>query len=211
MKEYHKIQSLFLRNEVTNFKTFLEGQWTTPEFEYLRYNAWVFEEKVDGTNIRVIFDGEKVQFGGRTDNAQIPSFLVTKLMELFPAEKLKEVFPEGATLYGEGYGAKIQSGDTYIKDGCNFILFDVTCGGAWLTRESCRDIAQNLSISMVPIIAAGTLNLAIDMCRNGFASALRETPPEGLILRPIVDLFDRRGQRVISKLKLKDFPAEVSA
>ena len=29
------------------------------------------------------------------------------------------------TLFGEGYGVKIQKGEKYIKDGVDFILFDV--------------------------------------------------------------------------------------
>lgn len=55
MTEYHKIQTLFKRDMESKHKTLLEGQWTLPEFEYLAGNVWTFTEKVDGTNIRVIF------------------------------------------------------------------------------------------------------------------------------------------------------------
>ena len=53
MREYHKIQSLFLRDPATQHRTFLHGQWSMPEFEYLADLEWTFTEKVDGTNIRV--------------------------------------------------------------------------------------------------------------------------------------------------------------
>jgi hypothetical protein len=55
MKEYHKIQTIFKRDMTNKAKSLFEGRWTMPEFEYLANNTWVFTEKVDGTNIRVIF------------------------------------------------------------------------------------------------------------------------------------------------------------
>ena len=83
MTEYHKIQSIFKRDMTSKRKTLIEGEWTLPEFEYLAGNTWIFTEKVDGTNIRVIFKDGGVTFGGRTDDAQIPAQLVTRLNERF--------------------------------------------------------------------------------------------------------------------------------
>ena len=62
MNQYHKIQTVFKRNPVTNFKTLLNNYFSLPEFEYLASNQWRFDEKIDGTNIRVIFDGKEIQF-----------------------------------------------------------------------------------------------------------------------------------------------------
>lgn len=210
MSEYHKIQSLYLRDPATKFKTFLEGKFTLPEFEYLKDLEWTFTEKIDGTNIRVYWDATKEQFsfGGRTDEAQMPTFLFSKLTELFTAETLKAALPEGEgwVLYGEGYGAKIQKGGgDYIPSGVGFILFDVCCEGIWLKRESVEDIARKLSIPCAPIVGAGTLELAVHMCKVGFPSQLRASAPEGLVIRPKVELLNRIGQRVITKLKLRDF------
>ena len=70
MKEYHKIQTVFKRDPDNNFKTLLMGEYSLPEFEYLKDNKWVFTEKVDGTNIRVIWDGKDIFFKGKTDKAQ---------------------------------------------------------------------------------------------------------------------------------------------
>ena len=75
--EYHKIITVFKRNP-ENMRFLLEGEWATPEFEYLKDNKWVFTEKVDGTNIRIMWNGEAVTFGGKTDTAEIPSFLVNR-------------------------------------------------------------------------------------------------------------------------------------
>ena len=83
MNQYHKIQTVFLRDPATNYKTLLEGQYALPEFEYLANNQWTWTEKVDGTNIRVIWDGTAIVFGGKTDNAQIPASLVNRLSDTF--------------------------------------------------------------------------------------------------------------------------------
>jgi len=131
MKQYHKIQTCFKRNETT--KHIIEGNWTLPEFEFLKDNKWIFTEKVDGTNIRVMWNGESVVFGGKTDNASIPVFLLYKLQELFEGTQKRLLFAEKfgkekceVCLYGEGYGAKIQKGgENYISNGVDFVLFDV--------------------------------------------------------------------------------------
>ena len=69
MKEYHKIQTVYLRDPETKYKTLLVGQYAKPEFAYLANNEWVFTEKVDGTNIRIgLVDGE-YRVGGKTDGS----------------------------------------------------------------------------------------------------------------------------------------------
>ena len=65
MSKYHKIQSIFKRDMTSKRRTLIEGYWTLPEFEYLANNPWTFTEKVDGTNIRVMFSNGVITFGGR--------------------------------------------------------------------------------------------------------------------------------------------------
>lgn len=208
MKEYCKIQTVYKRDPATKHKTLLEGDFSISAFEYLAKNEWIFTEKIDGTNIRVQFENGLVTFGGRTDNAQIPAFLVQRLMELFAADKLNTVFPDGnVCLYGEGYGAKIQKGGgNYIPDECGFILFDVLCGDWWLERENVEDIAAKLDIPVVPIIGTGTLLDAVEQTRSGFESIVGNCIAEGIVMRPKTELCDRAGRRVIAKIKHRDFP-----
>ncbi len=206
MKEYHKIQTVYLRDPATKYKTVLEGQFATPEFEYLQNNVWVFTEKVDGTNIRVLWNGEQVEFAGKTDRAQMPPLLLKQLTEMFPLDIFQTPELPSLCLYGEGYGAKIQKGGgTYIPDGCSFILFDVMIDGVWLESHNVEDIAAKLHLNTVPLIGKGTLLEGVAMVKSGYASRLRTTAPEGLVLRPDVELRDRRGKRVIAKIKAKDF------
>ncbi len=210
MIEYHKIQSVYLRDPANRHKSFLEGQWSMPEFGYLVKNEWIWTEKVDGTNVRVHWNGEKVTFGGRTEDAQMPLFLVRRLEELFPRAKFHEHFPPAdhsdVMLYGEGYGAKIQKGGgNYNRDGVDFVLFDVQIGGVYLERHNVEDIAQKMGIRLVPIIGSGSLLDGIEMTRNGFDSTWGPFKAEGLVMRPAQELMTRLGHRIITKVKTRDF------
>ena len=156
MKEYHKIQPVFQRDPENRFKTLLEGEFSMPEFAFLQDNLWVFTEKVDGTNIRVIFDGDEgIRFGGKTDNAQIPVPLMNRLNEKFLplVGRFGEVFGDTEVcLYGEGYGAKIQKGGGNYGASQDFVLFDVKIGDWWLERVNVEDIATKFGIDVVPIL-----------------------------------------------------------
>ncbi len=207
MSEYHKIQSIFKRDMTSKQKTLIEGQWTRPEFEYLANNIWEWSEKVDGTNIRVIFRDGAITFGGRTDDAQIPAKLVKRLNERFlpMAAKLAEMFEGGAVLYGEGYGAKIQKGGGNYRPDQDFVLFDVAVGNWWLQRADVEDVAQKLSLDVVPIIGEGTLHDAVAKAKAGIVSKWGDFQAEGIVARPKTELKTRSGHRLITKIKCRDF------
>lgn len=210
--KYHKILSLFKR-DMEGDKKFIIGEWVSPEIKYIKDNDWVWTEKIDGTNIRVMWNGKEVVFGGRSDNAQLYVPLLYKLQELFqrigPRQIFKEVFGEeecDVVLYGEGYGAKIQKGGgNYIPDGVGFVLFDVAVNGLYLERENVEDIANKFGIKVVPIIGHGTLKEAIEMVKKGFNSKWGKFIAEGIVARPRVELLTRQRERIITKVKHKDF------
>lgn len=209
MIEYHKIQTIFKRDIRGQI---VEGDYTLPVFEYLKDNKWAFTEKVDGTNTRVLWDGSNVQFGGRTANAQMPVFLLKVLQSTFLPEILREVFPDGTfTLFGEGYGARIQKGGgNYKSNGVDFVLFDVLATNSdghsiWLERPSLYDIAEKLGIGVVPVVGYGTLADAVELVRAGQKSVWGNFTAEGLVLRPYTELMTRNGHRVIAKIKHRDF------
>ncbi len=210
--KYHKIQSLFKRN-IEGDNKFIIGAWTTPELYYLKDNTWEFTEKVDGMNMRVMFNGQDVTFGGRSDNAQIPAELFQRMQMLFqfehPLSVLKEVFGQEenleVVLYGEGFGAGIQKAGVGYGQTKDFVLFDVMINGMYLERNNVDDIAKKLGIKSVPIIGYGTLNDAIEMVKKGFKSQWGDFIAEGIVTRPTVELFTRRGERIITKVKYCDF------
>lgn len=207
LKEYHKIETLFERDEKT--KKLIEGKFRNKTVEYLKDNEWEFTEKIDGTNIRIYWDGHKVSFYGRTDRAQIPQMLVNKLMELFGGEVNEQLFEQKfgeseVTLIGEGYGEKIQNGGNYTK-GNDFILFDVVINDNFLDRASVEDIAQFFNIRPVPTVLVGNLQNGIDFVKTKPKSLIGTANSEGLVGRPLQELQDKQGKRVIVKIKVRDF------
>lgn len=207
MNEYHKIHTIYKRDPNTKYKTLLEGQFSLPELDYLSNNIWVFTEKVDGTNIRVMFHNGLVTFAGKTDSAQIPAQLVTRLNERFipMAIEMQKVFGCDACLYGEGYGSKIQKGGGHYRQDQDFVLFDVRVGEFWLQRADVENVAGQLGIDLVPIIGKGTLYDAINRAKEGFISSWGPFSAEGIVARPKTELKARNGNRIITKIKCRDF------
>jgi len=220
LKEYHKIHTIFKRDQETKTKKIILGDWSDPVFEYLANNKWDWDEKIDGTNTRVMIDNQQcieggfyppaLKFGGKTNNAQLPAKLVEHLNNTFLSqkEKLFEMFPDGACLYGEGYGAGIQKGGGNYSQSQLFILFDVRVGNWWLEREKVKDISYKLGINTVPIIGQGTLHELLEFVSQGFRSLWGDFDAEGIVARPSIGLLNRASRRIITKLKHKDFEPE---
>lgn len=204
---YPKINTIFYRDEKTH--EIIPDKYSLEEFEYLKDNEWVFTEKIDGTNIRVIWDGQNVVFGGKTDNAQIPTTLLYKLQSYFDgnnkAKLLDKFGSKNVVLYGEGYGHKIQgkSGEAYGD--VDFIMFDLMVDGVFWNTYAVKAIAERLGVKSVPIIGKGTLGQFTEMVNKGFKSNIADMTAEGIVARPLYELSNSRGQRIITKIKHKDF------
>ena len=211
MRKYEKIDTLFAR-DMEGTKKLKPGVFRDPAVEYLANLDWEWTEKVDGTNIRIHWDGHQITFGGRTDNAQIPGELVAKLNEIFMNDAAEELFEQSfgekeVILFGEGYGRKIQKvGSAYITDGVDFILFDVLIGDNYQPREWVEKTAQMFGIKTVPLVGHGTLWDAVAYVRRHQLSVLAEgrCEMEGVVCRPTVELRDRCGNRIIVKIKWCD-------
>ena len=209
MIEYNKIETLWKR-DMEGTKKLLEGQFRNPTVEFLKDNIWTFTEKIDGTNIRVYWDGHTITFGGRTDRAQIPTHLLDYLLATFKTNEAEQIFEEkfGETpviLFGEGYGPKIQKGGERYRDDVSFILFDVFISGNYQPRETVEDVARSFGIDAVPIILEGTLDAAVAFVKSHPDSTMGTAKMEGLVGRPKIELRDRCGKRVIVKIKWEDF------
>lgn len=205
MKPYHKIYSIYKRDEKGKIR---EREYSCPEFEYLSNLDWVWTEKIDGTNIRVMWDGEgqKVKFGGRTDNAEINMKLIEKLGEVFTQEKLEKVFRNTPVcLYGEGFGPKIQKGGGNYGKEMDFIVFDIFIDRWWLKREDIEGIAASLEIKIVPMVGKGSLSCMVNKVKEGLTSTFGDFLAEGIVAKPEIELFTRDGERIITKIKGKDF------
>ena len=211
--KYPKIKSLFKRGEGFKFT----GEFVSEFLSDFTDFRWVCQEKLDGMNIRIICDYENKDFKyfGRTDNAQIPEHLqpeLNKIIERVKEINTSEAFPNISTfiLYGEGFGHKIQKGGLYLGDKVAFNLFDCYAfipskKGFWLEAPRLAQLVELFKINLVPAWDAMTISEASDLVKAGFQSKYGTAKAEGLVLKTRFPLFDSFGERLIFKLKTKDF------
>jgi len=164
-----------------------------------------------------MWDGAEIRVAGKTDAAMIPPDLMKFILDRMDLYKIVQKF--GATpfvIYGEGYGAGIQKGGGYGATK-SFIVFDVFIDNKWwLNRGQVTDIATVFGFDVVPFIGKMSLESGVTLVRNGFPShlAAKQTgtgmQAEGLVGRPVETLFDKKGARIIIKLKTKDFAREAA-
>lgn len=210
MRTYEKIETIYAR-DMEGTKKLIPGTFRNQTIEFLKDNCWEWTEKVDGTNVRVFWDGHAVTFGGRTDKAQMPVPLVNKLNEYFGGETNAQIFEQAfgereVILFGEGYGKGIQAaGKAYNPDGVDFILFDVLIHDNYQPRESVEGIAEMFGVKAVPVVGHGTLEQAVEYVKGHPQSTMGNVEMEGVVCRPSVELRDRAGNRVIVKIKWHDF------
>lgn len=207
LKEYHKIETIFKRDDKTHKLN--ESEYRNETVEFLKDTEWEFTEKIDGTNIRIYWDGHKVQYFGRTDKAQIPSNLMNFLLSKFGGNVIEEMFEQTfgekeVTLIGEGYGAKIQNGGNYRSDN-SFALFDVIVDEVYLNRDGVKSIAEIFNLETAPVVFNGNLQKGIDWVKTKPNSLIGTAKSEGLVARPKIELKDKLGNRIIVKIKVCDF------
>jgi hypothetical protein len=187
----------------------------------------VRSEPSDEGTMQTLGAAFSVDYKGKTDNANVPPKLMQHLTDTYPAEKVlaslglkafipyeewaehkwqsEHDIPERYTIYGEGYGAKIQkAGGNYLSNGNGFIVFDVKVDDLYLMADNRNEISEKLGAPIVPFIGMMTLDEAIAMVREGFKSRISENKDftaEGLVIRTEIGLRNRRGERIITKIK----------
>ena len=218
--EYHKIQSLYKRNSDGRF---IDAAYSTDILALLTETSVPFRwtEKVDGTNIRIqLFPNGSFKVGGRTNNAQIPATLLQHLysdLDLTERQREYNVVQDGPiVIYGEGFGGSIQNmGEIYGPEP-QFIVYDIwvqdetnRLGGYWLYPNEVKGITNAFDLPTTHCYGIGPINEAEYMVKHAdYESALttdKSLPPEGVVGTPVTQLYDRRGQRVIVKMKGRDY------
>lgn len=226
---YHKIETLFERDENT-FKVNPE-KLRDPIWSLIK--EWEFTEKIDGTNVRIEYEfsprSGSINFKGREEKSEIPKPLWDYLNEFDLMERCFGVFKDQqdkllatntdsfqfrVTIFGEGYGGKIQAGRQDKERGGKysetekFMVFDICVGDYyWLSRPNIEDICAKLRLDVVPLVGTMGLDQAVEMVKAGFKSKLGDgsIQAEGLIGRTPIPLFDAKHRRLICKIKTRDF------
>ena len=102
--------------------------------------------------------------------------------------------------------------DDCQKNNINFTVFDMLINDSiWLNDESVRFNCVRMGLDSVPDLGVMFTSDIVEMCREGFVSVVSEDAirnnliAEGVIAKPPVPLYTQNGDRVIWKLKHKDF------
>jgi hypothetical protein len=218
MPMYPKINTLWKRDESGKV---IFGSFSCKEFELI--NEWEVTEKIDGMNIAIRYvpgdestEKYKLDFFGRTENAQIPTELMSTLQEKFTPASMDIAFPTAESeifCFGEGYGPKIQSGGNYISKQ-SFILFDVVIRDKdnpsikwWLSRDAVSRIAEKLEVQTVPVIGKMTCREIQEYVKSFPQSTIAERPVEmeGVVCRTDPVIHFRNGDPIMFKLKARDY------
>jgi len=162
-------------------------------------------EKIEGTSVHISMNnGQLTFFAGCVKHADF--------INLFDTEKLQKDLEEiNVTIFGEGYGGKIQGmGKTYGTS-LKFVAFDVKIGDSWLSVPKAAQFCRDIGLEFVYYKKIPTEMWAINEQRDKQSEqAILNNmgvghKREGVVLRPLIELTKNNGQRIIVKHKRDDF------
>jgi len=226
--EYSKIETLYNRDKEDK-RFVVVGQLRRPEFGNIK--RFSITEKLHGRNTRIsLYDNEEVDYGGKTDEAEMPPELLEYLKKTFTVEKLKAALwlsgknvPKQAIIYGEAYGPGMVPGSGLYRKDISFRLFDCLIDIYWLERNNLEDVARKLGIKCVPLLGIidflptkiSEIEYLLENNKDklvaieeGGSESVRS---EGIVAKSEPMVFYREGEklkRVMWKLKIKDFKKE---
>lgn len=189
--------------------------WASREFELLAdVPGWTFTEKIDGTNVAVIWDGHRpkiVTRDGHPLTAQASLTVDTRetLAKIFAEEILESVFGDKpARIYLEvyGHGVGVHPWLTRRLPDQRIAVLDACINGFWLARGTLTTLANGtFELECAPLRAdVQTLTRAVAVVTAGMPSALGEFTAEGLVGVAPLGLFNRKGERILVKVKTED-------
>jgi len=186
----------------------IENLYRPKAQEILLFKELYALEKVHGTSAHVAWKENKVVYypGGES---------LTKFKSLFNEEDLVRVFTElgheEVIIYGEAYGGSCQKMSYMYGPELRFIVFDVMINGIWLDVPNMDEVACKFGQEVVPwrkitcditsIDAERALPSEVAIRRGFTEPHIRE----GVVLRPLVEMFNRYSERMIVKHKHEKF------
>lgn len=186
----------------------IENLYRSKAQEILLFKELYALEKVHGTSANISWKEGKVSYfpGGES---------LSKFKSLFNEERLVKHFTElgheEVVVYGEAYGGSCQKMSYMYGPELRFIVFDVFINNIWLDVPNMDEVATRLEQEVVPWRKIVCDLAAIDnerdrpsevAVRRGFTE---EHIREGVVLRPLAEMFNRYGERMIVKHKHEKF------
>lgn len=219
---YTKIDTV-LQRDLEGTKRLIPGTFRDPAVEYLKDLKWEVQEKCDGTNVQIWFDGNRVQIMGRDEKSLIPDELMevlkTKFLNDETEQLFEQMFPpkldeEGneklveVSIFGEGIGPKIQKVGPLYGSEYRFLVFDVRVSGVYLEHSSdiYKQVVNAFDLETVPDLPDMTVEEAEAYVKTKPKSLVNpKAPMEGVVIRPKVRLYNQKGERIIVKVKCRDY------
>jgi len=165
-------------------------------------------EKIHGTSAHIKFKTGVLSFfsGGEKYDNFIMLFNQQQLQSSFEALGQDEII-----VYGESYGGKMQGMRNTYGDDIKFVVFDVKMNGNWLDVPTAKTLAKYLKLEFVDYVRIpATLEKLNEERDKPSTQALRngrgaDKIREGIVIRPIRECIDERGNRIIAKHKREQF------
>lgn len=174
-------------------------------------------EKVHGTSTHISWNSDQIGSELSFFSGGVPHL---SFIKLFDQEALKEKFKQlghnKVTIYGEGYGGSCQGmSGTYGKE-LAFIVFDVKIRNNWLNVPDTDQLATSMGFEVVPWEKTTTDAEILNSIRDRKSEvAIRRDcgnnkAREGVVLRPLIELTNNYGERIITKHKTEEFSERVT-
>lgn len=186
----------------------IENLYRSKAQEILLFKELYALEKVHGTSANISWKEGKVSYFPGSES-------LSKFKSLFNEERLVKHFTElgheEVVVYGEAYGGSCQKMSYMYGPELRFIVFDVFINNIWLDVPNMDEVATRLEQEVVPWRKIVCDLAAIDnerdrpsevAVRRGFTE---EHIREGVVLRPLAEMFNRYGERMIVKHKHEKF------
>ncbi len=177
--------------------------------EILLFRECYAMEKIHGSSSHISFKDSQLHFfaGGETHEAFLRIFNVEEL-----AKKFNEIYAlQNITVYGEVYGGRCQAMSHTYGDKLKFIVFDISYENIWQDVPVAERMAINLGLEFVHYKKISTDIKEIDAerdaesvqaIRNGCGPGKKR---EGVVLRPLIEMANKTGERIVAKHKRADF------
>ena len=181
---------------------------------YANQNVLLFKEvycmeKIHGTSCHISLKPEQEQlhfFAGGCSHIEFIKLFNQEI--LYPLmKKLVSSTNTEVTIFGEGYGGKMQGMKKVYGDKLKFIAFDVKIGESWIDVPNAEQIVTKFGLEFVHYVKTATELTELDAQRDADSvQAVRNgmgpgQPREGIVIRPVIEVRKNNDERIMAKHK----------